>query len=601
MKNDVIVSIENLHVNLMTTRGVVCAVRGADLDIKKGEIHGLVGESGCGKTMTSKSILRLHDEKRMLYEGSIKLRDSQGNIKDILQLPMNEVRKMRGSEVSMIFQDPVVSLNPLLTIGNQMVEMLRTHYQDMTKDQAKQKTLKLLDLVGIKPAAERYKQYPFEFSGGMLQRIMIAMALSCDPQLLIADECTTALDVTTQAQMYANVDSIEKTGDWEVTVKLSTPDALWQYVPATTAGHVISQKFYEENKDDFGKPGTGIIGTGPYKFDSWTKDSEIVLSENENYWDKDNNAENAAKTLDYKIITEGTTLVSALQSGQVDLTMGLPTDQIPVIKKNDSLTITESDSFGTDYIAFNTQKAPFDDVNVRKAIYYALDRNQILDNITNGTVSEASASLINEALCTFNENDWKEYLKNVPDYEYNMEKAKEYLAKSSVPDGFECSIVCNQTATQNAEALLLQTALKELNITLNINKVTEDERVSTFMGGDGRNYDMIFCLWFSDFPDPAGNLNSVYPSTAGEEGGANAAVYNNSDVDTWLTEELASSDSTERTELMQKILDKVTDDVPYLVLDHPKVIMVTNSKVVEPKFSAEYQFNLFFKDFNLNK
>lgn len=401
--------------------------------------------------------------------------------------------------------------------------------------------------------------------------------------------------------MYANVDSIEKTGDWEVTVKLSTPDALWQYVPATTAGHVISQKFYEENKDDFGKPGTGIIGTGPYKFDSWTKDSEIVLSENENYWDKDNNAENAAKTLDYKIITEGTTLVSALQSGQVDLTMGLPTDQIPVIKKNDSLTITESDSFGTDYIAFNTQKAPFDDVNVRKAIYYALDRNQILDNITNGTVSEASASLINEALCTFNENDWKEYLKNVPDYEYNMEKAKEYLAKSSVPDGFECSIVCNQTATQNAEALLLQTALKELNITLNINKVTEDERVSTFMGGDGRNYDMIFCLWFSDFPDPAGNLNSVYPSTAGEEGGANAAVYNNSDVDTWLTEELASSDSTERTELMQKILDKVTDDVPYLVLDHPKVIMVTNSKVVEPKFSAEYQFNLFFKDFILNK
>ena len=211
LKNDVIVSIENLHVNLMTTRGVVCAVRGADLDIKKGEIHGLVGESGCGKTMTSKSILRLHDEKRMLYEGSIKLRDSQGNIKDILQLPMNEVRKMRGSEVSMIFQDPVVSLNPLLTIGNQMVEMLRTHYQDMTKDQAKQKTLKLLDLVGIKPAAERYKQYPFEFSGGMLQRIMIAMALSCDPQLLIADECTTALDVTPQAQILDLMKHLQET------------------------------------------------------------------------------------------------------------------------------------------------------------------------------------------------------------------------------------------------------------------------------------------------------------------------------------------------------------------------------------------------------
>ena len=210
MKNDVIVSIENLHVNLMTTRGVVCAVRGADLDIKKGEIHGLVGESGCGKTMTSKSILRLHDEKRMLYEGSIKLRDSKGNIKDILQLPMNEVRKMRGSEVSMIFQDPVVSLNPLLTIGNQMVEMLRTHYQDMTKDQAKQKTLKLLDLVGIKPAAERYKQYPFEFSGGMLQRIMIGLALAMKPALLVADEPTTAIDAITQAEILKEFQRIKE-------------------------------------------------------------------------------------------------------------------------------------------------------------------------------------------------------------------------------------------------------------------------------------------------------------------------------------------------------------------------------------------------------
>lgn len=399
--------------------------------------------------------------------------------------------------------------------------------------------------------------------------------------------------------MYANVASIEKTGDWEVTVKLSSPDALWQYVPATTAGHIISQKFYEEKGDDFGKTDVGLLGTGPYVFDSWTKDSEIVLTENENYWDKDNNAKNAPKKLDYKVITEGTTLVSALQSGQVDLTMGVPTDQIPVIKKNDSLTVTESISFGTDYIAFNTQREPFNDVNVRKAIYYALDRNQILENITNGTVSEASASMINEALCTFNEDDWKTYLESAPDYEYNMEKAKEYLAKSSVPDGFECNIICNQTATQNSIALLLQTALKELNITLNIEKVTEDERVSIFNGGNNRDYDMIFCLWFSDFPDPAGNLNSLYPSTAGGEGGSNAAVYQDKEVDTWLSQELASSDPNERTQLMQKILDKVMDDVPYLVLDYPKAIMVTNSKVQNPQFSAEYQFNLFFKDFSL--
>ena len=112
---------------------------------------------------------------------------------------------------------------------------------------------------------------------------------------------------------------------------------------------------------------------------------------------------------------------------------------------------------------------------------------------------------------------------------------------------------------------------------------------------------MIFCLWFSDFPDPAGNLNSLYPSTAGGEGGSNAAVYQDEEVDTWLSQELASSNPDERTQLMQQILDKVMDDVPYLVLDYPKAIMVTNSKVQNPQFSAEYQFNLFFKDFSLAK
>lgn len=399
--------------------------------------------------------------------------------------------------------------------------------------------------------------------------------------------------------MYSNVSDIKKTGDYEVTVTLKQPDALWQYVPATTAGHVISQKFYNAHKEDFGKPKTGLLGTGPYVFKSWTKDSEIVLEKNDNYWDKAQVNPNSAKALDYKVITEGTTLVSAMKSGQIDMTMGIPADQIPVIQKDKNLNLVESESFGTDYIAFNCRKAPFDDVNVRMAIYYALDRGKIIKSICNDTVSGANASIINEGLCTFETNDWKEYLKNVPDYKYNLDKAKEYLAKSKVPDGFTCSITCNQTATQNAEALLLQTALKQLNINLNINKVTEDERVSTFNGGNNRDYDMIFCLWFSDFPDPAGNLNSLYPSTAAGEGGANAAAYSSADVDKWLNEELASDDNKERTQIMQKILDKVTADVPYLIIDHPKVIMVTNQRLDKPGFTSEYQYNLFFKDFGL--
>jgi oligopeptide/dipeptide ABC transporter ATP-binding protein len=200
LNSDSIVSIENLSVKLMTTRGVVCAVRGVDLEIRKGEIHGLVGESGCGKTMTAKSIMRLHDENRTLYDGRILLNKSDGTEVSILDIKKKELQSIRGSEIAMIFQDPMASLNPLLTIGDQIGEMLQAH-TELSAAQIAAKTLELLDMVGIKPAEERSRQYPFEFSGGMAQRIMIAMALSCEPQLLISDEATTALDVTTQAQI----------------------------------------------------------------------------------------------------------------------------------------------------------------------------------------------------------------------------------------------------------------------------------------------------------------------------------------------------------------------------------------------------------------
>lgn len=192
---DNLLEIKDLTVKLMTARGLVHALSGVDLTIKRGEIHGLVGESGCGKSMTSKSILRLHNARRSKMTGQI-LFDGR----DLLTLSNREMEALRGGRISMIFQDPMTSLNPLMTVGQQLSEMYRYHFKD-SKQAARQKSLAMLEKVGIEPAEKRFDQYPFELSGGMQQRVMIAIALACGPDLLIADEPTTALDVTIQAQI----------------------------------------------------------------------------------------------------------------------------------------------------------------------------------------------------------------------------------------------------------------------------------------------------------------------------------------------------------------------------------------------------------------
>lgn len=208
-----LLQIKNLRINLMSTRGIVYGVRDISLDVNEGEILGIVGESGCGKTMTAKSILRLHDEKKLIYQGEINFKGEE----NILTMSDTRLRKLRGVDISMIFQDPMTTFNPLHTIGKQMVEMLCLH-TELNKVGAKAKALELLEDVGIHPALDRFNQYPFEMSGGMLQRISIAMALSCNPKMLIADEPTTALDVTMQAQVLEIMKKLQKKNQMAVMI-----------------------------------------------------------------------------------------------------------------------------------------------------------------------------------------------------------------------------------------------------------------------------------------------------------------------------------------------------------------------------------------------
>ena len=191
-----ILEVQDLSTSFKTERGWLKAIDGVSFDVYSGEMLGIVGESGCGKSVTSQSILRLYEEKNTTkYSGTVSF-DGQ----NLFDLPEKEMQKIRGQEISMAFQDALSSLNPVFTVGNQIMESLRIH-QDMGKKEAKEKAIDLLDQVGIPDPQRRFYQYPFELSGGMRQRVMIAVALACGPRILIADEPTTALDVTIQAQI----------------------------------------------------------------------------------------------------------------------------------------------------------------------------------------------------------------------------------------------------------------------------------------------------------------------------------------------------------------------------------------------------------------
>ena len=222
MKKDNILEVKDLHVDIKMPEGVLTAVRGVNFERKKGETLGLVGESGCGKSLTSKAILGINDNPCTAAGPLIFDADNLGKV-NLLELNPRgkEIRSVRGKQISMIFQEPMVAFSPMYTIGNQINEATLLH---ITKDKKKAKeiSLEVMRKVGIANAEKRYDQYPHEFSGGMLQRALIAMALVCNPKLLIADEPTTALDVTIQAQILELMKELQK--DFGMSILFITHD-----------------------------------------------------------------------------------------------------------------------------------------------------------------------------------------------------------------------------------------------------------------------------------------------------------------------------------------------------------------------------------------
>ncbi len=267
---DPLLEVKNLHTEFTTDEGSFFAVEDVSFVVEKGKVLGIVGESGCGKSVTSLSVLRLIQKPGRIRSGQVLFHG-----KNLLDLSEPEMRSIRGGKISMIFQEPMTSLNPVFTIGNQIDEAIRVHMQGLTSAEVQSRSIEILRKVGIPAPEKRYHDFPHQLSGGMRQRVMIAIAMSCDPELLIADEPTTALDVTIQAQILDLIRKLQ--ADTKASVLLITHDLgvvaeMCHDVMVMYAGKIVE---YGSVEDIFYRP------RHPYTkglIDAVPRGSEIVRS-----------------------------------------------------------------------------------------------------------------------------------------------------------------------------------------------------------------------------------------------------------------------------------------------------------------------------------
>jgi len=256
-----ILELENVKVQIHSNKDVLEITEGVSFELKKGETLGIVGESGCGKSITALSIIGLLPENAEVAEGSIKLKGE-----DLLTLSQDEYRQLRGKEISMIFQDPMTSLNPVYTIGFQIEELLKEH-TNIPKEEYKEEVINLLRLVSIPRPEEIIHDYPHQLSGGMRQRVMIAMGLACDPEILIADEPTTALDVTIQAQIIDIMKNLQEELNMStlfITHDLGVVAEICDRVVVMYAGQIVEQASVDELFDNPKHPYTkGLMKSIP--------------------------------------------------------------------------------------------------------------------------------------------------------------------------------------------------------------------------------------------------------------------------------------------------------------------------------------------------
>lgn len=265
---ETLLKVNNLKTHFYMASGIVKAVDGVSFTLDKGEVMGIVGESGCGKSVTASSIIRLLPPKiGRIVEGEIEFEG-----RDVLKLDNRELLSFRGRDISMIFQNPMTSLDPVFKIGNQMVEMIRAHHSEISKEEALKMSVEALRMVGIPNPESRVSSYPYELSGGMCQRVIIAMAICCQPKMLIADEPTTALDVTVQSQVLKLIKKMQKEKEAAVLLITHNLGIVWEMCDTVMVMYAGKTVEYTDTKELYSNPlhpyTWGLLGSMPKLSDS---------------------------------------------------------------------------------------------------------------------------------------------------------------------------------------------------------------------------------------------------------------------------------------------------------------------------------------------
>lgn len=363
---------------------------------------------------------------------------------------------------------------------------------------------------------------------------------------------------------FYNVKSIEATDDYEVKVTLKGPDVSFEYALATMAGAIVEKKCVEEQGENFGKPAGTVMGTGPYKYKSWTEGNQIVLEKNESYWNT--SEELLFNTVEFNIIEDEASRAMALTSGQIDL-MNKPSNDVRDQLVNASnVEFVAKDGYDNTYVAYNCSREPFNDENVRKAVSYAIDASAIATALYGeGNYKAATFLDFDAELLGYDKDNWVKFAGELESYQYNIDKAKEYLAKSGYPNGFECTMPVCPMVQKISESV--QYYLKEIGITVNLETVPVSDFYSTVYGSGRddngkRDYDLIAFIWTPDYPDPISWLKTLYMGSEEAVGGANLYAYQNADYDKLIEKQAGQTKMEERSATMQEAQKMLNEACP---------------------------------------